>query len=279
MWKRNALVVALLTFFCWSSPSIALSQAATSPLDVSLLQAALVDVPKAEDESLRVGALLSEFGREVAGLPSRDTAITLALGGALAFAVHPIDESLSVRATQTGGGGFDRAFPPGDVIGAGWFQGSAALATFVVGQATGNHRVRAVGLDLVQAGGIVYLVTKSLKFSVDRERPDGGRYSFPSGHAAATFANATVLHRHFGWKAGLPAYGLAAYVSASRLPDQKHYASDIAFGAAIGLMAGRSMTIGRKKATSFDVTPMAVPGGAGVVVRRAAHSRPAPPRS
>ena len=97
-------------------------------------------------------------------------------------------------------------------------------------------------------------------------RPDGSsRSSFPSGHASGTFASATVLQRHYGWKVGIPAFGVASYVAASRLAENKHYLSDVVFGAAIGLTAGRTVTFGMGS-TRFEVSPMAARGGAGVQV-------------
>ena len=87
--------------------------------------------------------------------------------------------------------------------------------------------------------------------------------SFPSGHAAVTFASATVLQRHFGWKVGIPAYAVASYVAASRVQMKRHYLSDVAFGAALGIVAGRTLTIGRGDAR-FAVEPMAAPGGGGI---------------
>jgi membrane-associated phospholipid phosphatase len=264
----NRVSVTLLALLCWSPASIALSQTAAPPdeRDEPSQTIASVDTPDPADEPLRIGALFKEFGRELVGLRSKDTAITLGLGGAFALAVHPVDQALTLMATRSTDLG--RVLAPGDVIGVGWVQGTAAITTFLLGHATRNRRMQAVGLDLVQAGAIVYVTTKSLKLTIDRERPDDGRYSFPSGHAATTFANATVVQRHFGWKAGLPAYGLATYVSISRLPDKRHYASDIVFGAAIGLVAGRTVTVGRGQA-AFTVTPMPVPGGGGVMLQRA----------
>jgi hypothetical protein len=80
--------------------------------------------------------------------------------------------------------------------------------------------------------------------------------------AAGMFASATVLQRNFGWKAGLTAYGVAAYV-ASRMQANSHHLSDVAFCASIRIMAGRTVTVGRG-ASKFAVAPVAAPGGAGV---------------
>jgi len=74
---------------------------------------------------------------------------------------------------------------------------------------------------------------------------------------------ATVVQEHFGWKGGVPAYALATYVAASRVQAKRHYLSDVAMGAAIGIVGGRSVTVGRGDAR-FALAPAAVPGGAAV---------------
>lgn len=62
-------------------------------------------------------------------------------------------------------------------------------------------------------------------------------YSFPSGHAAASFAAATALCR--GRKDyGIPALILAALVSLSRLYLYVHYPSDVLAGTVIGILCG-----------------------------------------
>ena len=99
--------------------------------------------------------------------------------------------------------------------------------------------------------------------AVGRTRPDGTRFSFPSGHSATAFATATVLQRNLGWKVGIPAYGVAAYVATSRVQAKRHYLSDIAFGAAVGMVAGRTVTIGRGQ-SKFAVSPSVTPGGGAI---------------
>jgi membrane-associated phospholipid phosphatase len=81
------------------------------------------------------------------------------------------------------------------------------------------------------------LVT-GLKVAFHRTRPNGGRYSFPSGHAAVAFAIAPVLARRFGLAAELSSYALAAGTAMGRMEDRKHYLSDVVFGAAVGTAIG-----------------------------------------
>ncbi len=78
-----------------------------------------------------------------------------------------------------------------------------------------------------------------------------------------------MLQRHFGWKAGVPAYVVATYVAGSRLQENRHYLSDVIFGATIGILAGRTVTVGRGS-SRFHVVPLATTGGVGVALVRVA---------
>src|SRR5262249_37996323 len=99
-----------------------------------------------------------------------------------------------------------------------------------------------------------------IKFATHRERPDGSNHqSFPSGHAAITFATATVIERHLGWRRSVLGYAIASYVATSRLHDNRHYLSDVIFGAAVGSIAGRP---GVHHASDYwAFAPVGVPGG------------------
>jgi membrane-associated phospholipid phosphatase len=84
--------------------------------------------------------------------------------------------------------------------------------------------------------------TTLLKEVIHRERPNGeDNLSFPSGHASNAFTLAAVAERHYGWKAGLPAYTLASLVAVSRLHRNKHYLSDVLAGATLGYIVGRTV--------------------------------------
>ena len=66
-----------------------------------------------------------------------------------------------------------------------------------------------------------------------------------------------MLQQHLGYKAGIPTYLLASYVAMSRLHDNRHFASDIVFGAATGIVVGRSVTWHGRN--FWGATPMVVP--------------------
>lgn len=81
------------------------------------------------------------------------------------------------------------------------------------------------------------LTTQALKYSIDAERPNGGKRSFPSGHTSAAFHGASFIHMRYGTEYGLPAYALATYVGYSRVVSKNHHERDVVAGAAIGTLA------------------------------------------
>ena len=155
-------------------------------------------------------------------------------------------------------------FHPGNVSGGLYVQFGGAFAVYSLGKATGSKPVAELGGDLIRAQLLSQAIVQSIKFTVQRERPDGSnRLSFPSGHTAGAVATASVLQRRYGWKVGLPAYTVSAYVAASRMSAQKHHLTDVMVGAAIGLAAGRTVTVGTEK-TRFSVGVAPTAGGAAI---------------
>jgi hypothetical protein len=47
----------------------------------------------------------------------------------------------------------------------------------------------------------------------------------------------------YGWKAAIPAYIGAIYIAAARVDGNKHYLSDVVFGAAMGLAGTRTVVL------------------------------------
>jgi membrane-associated phospholipid phosphatase len=138
-----------------------------------------------------------------------------------------------------------------------------AIAWWIAGSAAGSPAQAAVGRDLVRAHLSVWSWTYAMKFAVDRTRPNGDPHSFPSGHASTSFTVATVLQEHFGWKVGVPAFAAAAYTGVTRVADNQHWASDVVFGAALGIASGRTVTIHLRN-TKVSAAPAPIPGGLGV---------------
>jgi membrane-associated phospholipid phosphatase len=200
-------------------------------------------------------------------LPTVSNLGWLTAGGVAAAAAHSADTTAT--RVLAGSSGLHEPFEAGAVLGGTPFELGAAFATYGLGRKFGNARIARVGADLVQAQVMAEVLTFGLKQAARRARPEGSGFSFPSGHTTVTFASATVLQRHFGWRIGIPAYAVASYVAASRVQQRRHYLSDVAFGAALGSVAGRTVAVSRRHA--IEIGPMAAPGGAGVsfnVIRR-----------
>jgi membrane-associated phospholipid phosphatase len=212
-----------------------------------------------------VKSLLTDTVTDFRNLPTKESVVWLTAGLAAATMAQSLDRPMTTTLSES-----PRAatmFHPGEMVGGARFQLAGALATYGVGRATGSARVSRFGADLVRANIVAQAMTAGIKLSVRRGRPDGTQYSFPSGHSSVSFAAATVVQRHFGWKAGVPAYAAASYVAASRVQEKRHYFSDVAFGAVVGIVAGRTVTIGRGD-HRFAVAPTAPRGGVGISFTR-----------
>lgn len=203
-------------------------------------------------------------------LPSVETAITLGIGGGLALAVHPADDTVTERATA---GGPRQPYKFGSALGHGWAQVGLAVGTYATGVVSHKRSVAHLGSDLIRAQTLNVVVTQGVKFAVQRERPGGslGRsYSFPSGHTSSAFATGAVAWRHFGWKVGVPASAIGVWVGAGRVQKGEHFLSDVVFGAAVGTASGRTVTIGHG-AKKVTMAPTAVPGGAALTFTLVEH--------
>lgn len=129
----------------------------------------------------------------------------------------------------------------GNIYGSGAFLVAGTAGLWTVGQLTRNHNTAGAASDLAKGllldGAIVY----ALKVGIDRTRPNGHGLSFPSGHTSSAFTIAPILTNRFGWKVGVPAYGIAALTALGRVEDRKHFPSDVVAGATIGVIVGESI--------------------------------------
>jgi membrane-associated phospholipid phosphatase len=79
-----------------------------------------------------------------------------------------------------------------------------------------------------------------------------------------------VLERHLGYRASWPALVGATYVATSRLVDNRHFLSDVIFGAAVGEAAGWTV-VGRHGRDQYALQPVPVRGGMMVALIRVEH--------
>jgi hypothetical protein len=209
-----------------------------------------------------IKTMIKMLGADVKHLPSRENLLWVGIGSGLALGVHPLDDNNN-RAL-VGDATAEKVFKAGEFHGElGTLLGTASTV-YAVGRLKDEPRVSHVGMDLIRALAISEGLTQTLKYTTRRERPDhSSRNSFPSGHAADTFAFATAVERHLGWRYAVPAYVFASYVGISRLPANRHWFSDAVFGAAVGIIAGRTVT--SRESQEYPVTLNYVPGGAAVM--------------
>ena len=212
-----------------------------------------------------VKATLKAIPGDFTHLPTGINLGILGFGGVAALAVHTYDQS--VNSHLSGSKGF---FYTGKLLGSAPVLIGLSLGTYAFGRATDNRVVSHLGMDLLRSAAVSGALTYAIKLSVRRHRPAGGGNkccSFPSGHASSTFALASVLWRHLGWKAAVPTYTVATYVAMSRLHQDVHFLSDVVFGAAVGIISGRAVVHHDRHFYGMRIQPMPLPGGGvGVMV-------------
>ncbi len=121
---------------------------------------------------------------------------------------------------------------------------------YLFGKVVGNKHARETGWISLEALAHTQLLIFGVKQATNRLRPVAddpprgfwkGGDSFPSGHAASSFAVATVFAYEYRHHIAVPivAYSLASVISVSRLSARRHWASDIFVGGCTGFLIGR----------------------------------------
>jgi membrane-associated phospholipid phosphatase len=136
-------------------------------------------------------------------------------------------------------------------------------------------------VDIVIANSLTLAVVQITKNLVKEERPDGSNnLSFPSGHTAIAFTNATLLFQEYKdsnlWYAS-SGFVFATATAILRIANNKHYSSDVLAGAGIGLLSGilvtnynpfQAIKFGRKNRTSAFIYPQfGQTNGLGILIK------------
>jgi membrane-associated phospholipid phosphatase len=215
-------------------------------------------------------ALFRSIGSDFKAFPQRkSTYVILAIGGAAALLVHPADDDINEKLQESDG--LRKALAPGKYIGSTYVQTGVAVGSYLLGRyvikpdGQKSNKLSHIGFDLLRAQVVASAFVYGLKYAAQRDRPTGECCSFPSGHAAVTFATASVLERHFGYRGAWPTWLIAGYVATSRLTDNRHFASDVLFGAALGVATGWTV-VGRHGRDDFAMYPIAVRRGGGIAM-------------
>jgi membrane-associated phospholipid phosphatase len=198
----------------------------------------------------------------------------VALGGlsALMLLDHPVQR----YAQHNSGTGADNVARVVRHFGQPEVYGTVTVGLLAAGLATGRPQITRAGGRLAVSLALAGLTVQAGKFALGRPRPEqsldadgyspfSGQVSLPSGHAAVAFAMATSLADdiHRPW-ATVGLYGMASAVAWSRVNDNRHWFSDVAAGALVGITSAK-LASGRWRIFGIKApTIIAGPTGAGL---------------
>ena len=130
-------------------------------------------------------------------------------------------------------------------------------AFYIYGAAAHKTKPKVVAMDFVKASLYSGIIVTLIKHTAHRHRPyqtdplnahlwdgpatdDWGHTSFASGHTIMAFTFASVLATHYKKTIWVPilSYSLATLEGYSRMRADKHWASDVFVGAALGYAIG-----------------------------------------
>lgn len=138
----------------------------------------------------------------------------------------------------------------------------ASVGLYGVGRVSGRRSLADVGLHATESIVLGQIFTQGIKDLAGRARPlvdvhnphnfvfgrgfgNDSAQSFPSGHTSSAFSAASAFTAEIGyWRpnlklpAGIVLYTAASLVGVSRMYNNKHWASDVLGGAALGTFTG-----------------------------------------
>jgi hypothetical protein len=201
---------------------------------------------------------------------------TLATAGAVGL-TYVFDTNIRNKVQGTKSSTLDKAADAGEIIGNPFVHLGVAAAVYGGGILADSPKWQEMGEMLGEAALLADASGFILKEAIGRSRPfvGDGKGSFrplqfkndydsmPSLHTASSFAMASVLaSTSQSFLAKTLYYSAATFVGFSRIYQDKHWASDVILGAAIGELCGRVVTNYHASHNRYALVPSVSADGA-----------------
>ena len=204
-------------------------------------------------------AVFVDTGKILASPLHADSSDWLKAGGVVAITggLFLVDANIRDFSQRNHGQAANKIASAGQILGNPLYTLPPVGAFYLYGYLTDDSKAQKTSLLAVESLAISSLFTGLLKVIAQRDRPGSGaspykwegprfnlnNLSFCSGHTSSAFSIATVFAEQYKNSPYVPpiAYGLATLAGLSRVYDNKHWASDVFFGAALGYFVGKSV--------------------------------------
>jgi membrane-associated phospholipid phosphatase len=206
-----------------------------------------------KDETFRFGAEAAEVATTPVDTEGYGLLGTIATAGAVGL-TYVYDNKIREKVQGLKGKTLDKATDAGNILGSPFLHIGLAAAVYGGGIIAGSPKYKELGEILGESVLLADATSFVLKEAIGRGRPfaadDRGSFrpfhfkndydSMPSMHTASSFAMASVLSAASeNIFAKFAYYAAATFVGFSRMYQDKHWASDIVLGAAVGELCGR----------------------------------------
>jgi hypothetical protein len=216
----------------------------------------------AQEENKLNRAFLSRFGRDFGSVitaPARwkgPDLLTFAAVSGAGLIVLAFDQDIQDWAQGRRNKSSDRAASFFRTFGDGAVLAGISAALYAAGAMGRDDGWRKTALLSLESLAAASFLVWTAKISAGRARPYSGEssasfhpfsiksrfWSLPSGHAAAAFSVATTIALQSKSRLiDAAAYSLAALAGLSRVHDNKHWASDVLIGSAVGFFVAQKI--------------------------------------